>query len=520
MPRPDSLPIDWQLLERKPMWGGQATAIPVRHEDGREGVYRELKNPLSDVERKRFRRELKILSKIQHRSIVTLHDWSDEGEHPWYISELGDQFDGWWKRQKKEIATNPEELVERAVGVIRDISSALLICHENGIVHRDIKPKNLIIKRRVPDPWPILIDFGIAHDEEGNRFTASNDAVGNERFSPDIMRSRLDDVPPWLDVFDLAQLLIWMLDVKAPKNHWRRPVHWKHAIYSEEIPQELQMSIRAFTAACSTKVTSPADAAQTMRLLGELFPQQSPKPKTTTLFDEVVDELFGELFSSQLPEPSGGIGPTVITDARRRGEAKRQLTNAAIQEEIESAEPLAQSVYHQLREAILTVLDDVSNQEPSAKVLTDNSFHYQIIGATDLLSVRAGPPECGIVLRIKAKVVTRSGTPISNESNRSFWLKNMPEDAICFTFALEGGIPEAGDSRYEDGRWITILRDGTFRLHPLSGGFFGGYSDNDLGGGAEGPGKAASISDVCDFVASLFTNVMYWEFIAERRMTS
>ena len=499
MLRPDSLPIDWQLLERKPkrkpMQGGQATAIPVRHKDGREGVYRELKNQLSDVGRKRFRRELEILSKVQDRSIVALYDWSDEDEHPWYISELGDQFDGWWKHQKEKLGTNPEELVERAVGVIRDISSALSICHEKGIVHRDIKPKNLIIKRGMPDPWPILIDFGIAHDEEGSRFTTSNDAVGNARFSPDIMRSRLDDVPPWLDVFDLAQLLIWMLDVKPPKNNWQRPVHWKYAIYSVGIPQELVMSIRAFTASCSTEVTSPADAAQTMRLLDELFPQQ-------------------------LPVPSEGIDPNIIVNARRRGEAKRQLTNAAIQEEIESAEPLAQFVYGQLREAILTVLDDISNQEPTAKVLTDNPFHHQIIGATDLMSVSIGPPECGIVLRVKAKVVTKSGTPISNESNRAFWQKHMPEDAICFTFALEGGIPEAHNSQYQDGRWVTVIRDGSLRLHPLSGGFFGSYSNNDLGGGAEGPGAVAAMQDVQDFTASLFTNERYWEYIAEGRIAN
>ena len=494
MQRPDSLPIDWQPLDRKSMQGGQATAIPVRHNDGLEGVYRKLKNQLSDVERKRFRRELEILSRVHHRSIVALYDWSDEGEHPWYISELGDQFDRWWKRQKKELAANPEELVERAVGVIRDISSALSICHDYGIVHRDIKPKNLIVKRGVPDPWPILIDFGIAHDEKGSRFTAANDAVGNERFSPDIMRSRVDNVLPWLDVFDLAQLLIWMLDVKAPKHHWRRPVHWRHAIYSEAIPEDLQESIRAFTAACSTEATSPANATQAIRLLDELFPQQ-------------------------LPMPSDGIDPNIITKARRRGEAKGQLTNAVIQEEIESAAPLAQTVYRQLREVILTVLEDISNQEPSASVLFDNSFHYQIIGATDLLGVRVGPPECGIVLRIKAKVVTRSGTPVSNESNRSFWLKHMPEDAICFTFALEGGIKEAGDTRYMDGRWITALRDGALRLHPLSAAF-GPYSDNDLGGSAEGPGVAASIQDVQNFAISIFTDERYWEYIAEGRITN
>ena len=101
----------------------------------------------------------------------------------------------------------------------------------------------------MPDPWPIVIDFGIAHYEKGSRLTPTNDAVGNRRFSPDIMRYRLDEVPTWVDVFDLAQLLIWMLEVEPPKSHWQRPVHWNYARYTDSIPDELQMSIRAFTAA-------------------------------------------------------------------------------------------------------------------------------------------------------------------------------------------------------------------------------------------------------------------------------
>ena len=492
MQRPDSLPQDWQVLKRKPKKSGQATVIFVRHKDGRKGVYRELKGRPSDIQRKRFQRELEILSnKVQHRSIVALYDWSIKDDHLWYISELGDPFKEWWQRQRKKLVEKPEELVELAVSVIRDISAALSLCHEIGIVHRDIKLANLIVKKGVPDPWPILIDFGIAHDEEGNRFTSSIDAVGNERFSPDIMRSRLDEVPPWLDVFDLAQLLIWMLEVKVPKHYWRRPVHWKYALYSDTIPDRLQMSIRAFTAACSTKVISPANAAQAMALLDTLFPQH-------------------------LPVPNSGVDPNVIVNAKRLGEAKSLLTNATIQEEIESAAPQAEVVYLQLRDAILSALEEISRQEPSAQVLIDNPFHYQIIGATDLLSVCVGSPECSIVLRIKAKVVTRSDTLISNQNNHLFWQKYMSKDAICFTFALEGGVPEAHNSQYEDGRWITIDRDGSICLHPLGGGFFGRFSNNDLGGGAEGPGVVASMSGVGDFAISVFTNEQYWAYCQER----
>ena len=471
------------------MQGGQATALPVRNEDGREGVYRELKDPMSQVDRARFRRELGILSrKVHHRAIVTLFDWSADSDRPWYISELGDPFETWWSQVKMDLGEDPAALVDRAVSVLVELSSALSTCHDHGVVHRDIKPKNLIVRRGVVEPWPILIDFGLAHVETATRLTPTDEAVGNARFSPDIMRNRLEKVPPWLDVFDLAQLLIWMLDSKAPKDHWQRPVHWKYAVYSDKLPEDLELSIRAFTAACSTQGTSPANGAEVVKLLGRLFPPQ------------VVAK--GEK-----------IDASAIVDAKRRGEAKKLLDEASVAEEVQSSAPLGERVYLELRDTLHTLLQEVSEWEPSAKVVYDNPFRYQIVGATDLLCISVGHQTHGILLRVKAKIVTRSSTPPSNESNRAFWQKHMPTDAICFTFAVEGGVVEAHDTRYLQGRWVTIHRDGSIFLHPLSAAF-GRYTNNDLGGSAEGLGVPASMADVRDFVISVLTNEKYWEYIA------
>ena len=98
------LPPNWKRLPGRAMKGGQATALPVRHEDGRESVYREINAPMSQVDRARFRRELEILScKVHHRAIVTLFDWSVDSDRPWYISELGDPFAQWWSRLKMDL---------------------------------------------------------------------------------------------------------------------------------------------------------------------------------------------------------------------------------------------------------------------------------------------------------------------------------------------------------------------------------------------------------------------------------
>ena len=432
----------------------------------------------------------KFLSqKVVHQGVVTLWDWSSAEEQPWYISELGEPFRQWWVNCKETLNDDPETIVDRAIQVVRQIALALAECHANGIVHRDLKPQNLVMKMGVLAPWPILIDFGIAHDESAERLTATNDAVGNARFSPDIMRRRLDDVPPWLDVFDLGQILIWMLDEEAPKAHWQRPIAWNHAVYEPAIPQAKEQSIRAFTASCSYQVSGPANGQETLHLLDILFPPEVPLQRLA--FDA-----------------SG------IVEAKRRGKAKKLLVEAALNEEVQSSAPLAERIYGQLRETALGVLKRVSLHDPTARLVFDNVFHHKVIGAVDLVQMSVGPPSRNIQLRIKVKIVPQNETPTPNEHNRAFWRKYIAEDATCFTFALEGGVPQAGNVRYYDCRWITIRRDGAMYMHPLKGDLGTNYSDNDLGGSAEGPGTICSMQDVSEYMTSVFTNPFFWEFVA------
>ena len=483
-----NLPAGWEEVCRIGK-GGQAVAVRVKHEDGRDGVFRQIRRPMSEVNRSRFRRELEILSRMaEHPSIVPLWEWSSDGGYPWYITELGTSFEEWWQQRKTDLRDSPEALVDEAVAAIRRVASALARCHESGIVHRDLKPDNLIMKKGVADPWPLLIDFGVAHDESEERLTPMDDAVGNARFSPDIMRRRNDGVDPWPDVFNLAQILIWMLDEEAPKAHWRRPVGWNHAVYDPAVPQPKEQLLRAFTAACSSQTSCPANGQEALDLLERLFPEQQP-----TL--------------------GGAFDVSAMLEAKRQGEAKRLLVDKALHEEMESSAPLAETIYGELREALLTVLQEVSEHDPTAHKVFDHPFEYRLIGAMDLLQVSVGPDHRNIQLRIKVKVVPENKTPMSNEDNRNFWRKYIPSDAVCFTFALEAGVPQAGDARYTDCRWVTIRRDGTMYLHPLDGDVSNYYGDNDLGGSATGSGEICSLQDVQEYVASVFVNPIFWEFI-------
>ena len=488
MPEFANLPAHWAPLPGKKLKpGGQATVVPVEHEDGRKGVFREMRLPPSQDARDRFCRELQILTgTIQHRAIVKLYDWKGDIERPWYISELGNPFNRWWRCQKLQTQHDPAKLVERAVEVLTELASALSVCHRSGVVHRDVKPSNLVMKRGVAEPWPILIDFGIAHDEAGSRLTPLGEAVGNEKFSPDVMRSRLNEVTPWLNVFDLAQLLMWMLEERAPKAHWRRPIHWKYAEYRSNIPENSRRAIRAFTAACANETTAPANGEEVRELLARLFPRP------------VLSQT--------------GVDLKAVLEARTRGEMKKLLAEAETEEEVQSAALLAERVYTGIRATLLTVLEEFSGTDLRTEILYDNHFQYQLEGATDLIYVSVGPAERNICLRIKSKVVPRRAPNQAAASNHAFWRRHMADDAICFTFALEGGVVQARSSKYVTGRWLTIRRDGALRLHPLSAAF-GNFTSNDLGGSAEGAGVLASGDEVREFIVSVFENESYWEYV-------
>ena len=468
--------------------GGQANVTVVRHSDGREGVHRVLKEPVARSARERFRREVEILStRVEHRCVVSILAWDGDAEAPWYIAERGDPFDGWWRQWRQN--RTAEATAGKAVWLLRELASALAACHEAGVVHRDIKPKNIVVKREVADPWPILIDFGIAHDDGGERLTAPGEAVGNARFSPDVMRTRVEDVHAWLDVFDLGQLLIWMLDEGAPKAHWQRPVHWKHAQYPGGTGEDTLMSVRAFTAACSTESVAPRNGAECLALLNRLFARESEM------------------------EEADGPGRGMIARAKRRGEAKKRLVDQALAEEVESSAPLAQSVYRELRLTLLSVCEGIREEDPSLKIDVDAGFHHRIAGATDLFWLRVGDRGVNIQLRVKCKVVPWSEPGPEHASNVEYWRRFLPSDAICFTFAIEGGVVAADNSRYLRGRWLTIRRGGGIYLHALSAAF-GGYGNNDLGGSAGGDGRPATMGDVRAFALDVLTDEDYWAYVA------
>ena len=136
----------------------------------------------------RFRREIQILSRIRHDSIVQVFDWGVVGDRMYFTAELieGDDL--------RAVLTRRGILPPAEVGQIgASVAGALAFAHQHGVVHRDVKPHNVMI---CTDGRVKLLDFGIARGGgiEMKTITATGAMVGTpEYMSPEQFEgSRVD----------------------------------------------------------------------------------------------------------------------------------------------------------------------------------------------------------------------------------------------------------------------------------------------------------------------------------------
>ena len=125
----------------------------------------------------RFQREAKVLARLQHPGIVTVHDFGQTScGHLYFAMEFVDGTD--LKRLIRSENIQPERVLE----LVAQICEALHYLHSQGVVHRDIKPANVLIAR---DGKVKLADFGLALParEDGAQLTRSNMVMG----TPDYM---------------------------------------------------------------------------------------------------------------------------------------------------------------------------------------------------------------------------------------------------------------------------------------------------------------------------------------------
>jgi hypothetical protein len=155
----------------------------------------------------RFLKEGKLTAKLQHPNVVTIHDI---GVHNG-IYYLSAEFIP--RGTLKERITDEGLSVGEALNVLSDIAHGLDYAHEKGVVHRDVKPGNVLFRK---DGRAVLADFGIAKAMDGG---TSSTMAGMSVGTPDYMspeQARGEPVDGRSDLYSLGVMLYEMLTGKPP----------------------------------------------------------------------------------------------------------------------------------------------------------------------------------------------------------------------------------------------------------------------------------------------------------------
>src|SRR5919197_4274884 len=167
-------------LDRRLGHGGMATVYRAHDRKlDREVAIKLLADNLAgdDEVRKRFSREARLAAKLDHPNVVQVFDVGDDDGRPFIVMEyvdggtVGDRL----KRRGRSLATN------EALQLLCQLCEGLGHAHSKKLVHRDIKPQNLLL--RESDGCLKITDFGIARAaEETTRLTRPGKVIGTDRY--------------------------------------------------------------------------------------------------------------------------------------------------------------------------------------------------------------------------------------------------------------------------------------------------------------------------------------------------
>jgi serine/threonine-protein kinase len=161
----------------------------------------------------RFRREAQAVAAIKHEGIVSVFDFAPpaSGEPAYIVTEIveGPTLRALMDRHGGRL------LPEIAALMAGRVAAALGAAHARGIVHRDVKPDNVMVDLRPGGARVLLTDFGVAHIADGDTMTATGAVIGSPMYmSPE--QARGAEVGPPSDVFSLGVLLYHVATGRAP----------------------------------------------------------------------------------------------------------------------------------------------------------------------------------------------------------------------------------------------------------------------------------------------------------------
>lgn len=155
----------------------------------------------------RFYQEARAVGRLSHRNIVTIHDLGESGGMAYIAMELLEGND--LHHLLKDAQRLP---VEEALNIATQVATGLAYAHEHGIVHRDVKPSNIMVLK---GNQVKIADFGVARMTASLLSTETGKVMGSPLYmSPEQVLDR--PIDSRLDIFSLGAMLFQMLTGRPP----------------------------------------------------------------------------------------------------------------------------------------------------------------------------------------------------------------------------------------------------------------------------------------------------------------
>jgi serine/threonine protein kinase len=172
-------------LERRIAAGGMATVWLARDEElDRDVALKVLSDVLAEDPAyvARFRREARVAARVSHPNLVRMFDYSSEAERPYIVMEhIGGGTLAERIRAGAGDETDPERLARQLLGALQAI-------HAAGVVHRDVKPSNVLLDA---EGNAHLTDFGIAQPEDATQLTSTGQVMGTLKYmAPEVLAGK------------------------------------------------------------------------------------------------------------------------------------------------------------------------------------------------------------------------------------------------------------------------------------------------------------------------------------------
>ncbi|MBH8552044.1 serine/threonine protein kinase [Nostocaceae cyanobacterium CENA357] len=270
-------------IERELGRGRFGITYLVKNKNGDRQVIKTLNDDLlkslNQSERERlktmFLREALKLQRCKHKYIVEVVDSFEEADCLCLVMEYVDGV--------SLADLRPPTLSESdALRYIQQIGEALIVVHENELIHRDVHPGNILLRNREGQLEAVLIDFGLALDFD-HILTTSRTKETSDGFTPPELYAKGTITRAYSDIYSLAATLYKLLTGKTPVDAVKRKVDGEHLVSPKE--WNPQISDRTNRAIITGMKLDPKQRPQSMRewldslgLIGETSKTETPVP--------------------------------------------------------------------------------------------------------------------------------------------------------------------------------------------------------------------------------------------------